>query len=210
MNLPDFFDKDYYENGKNSGKSLYEIFHWIPERSFKEAHWFIKNLYVGDKKTILDFGCAKGYFVKALRILGYDAYGYDFSKYAIDNCDEFVKSYVTSNIKDYILRFDYCFCKDVLEHSLDDKNLLDNLELIKAVSKNILLIVPLAEKGVYIAKEYEKDKSHFIRKSFEEWKEIIEKVFENCITIDYSFELQGIKDNWESIEKSNLFVKIYE
>ena len=43
------------------------------------------NLKPGDR--VLDVGCAKGFLVKELLLLGVDAYGIDVSHYAINNCE---------------------------------------------------------------------------------------------------------------------------
>ena len=44
-------------------------------------------LPIAEGERILDFGCAKGFLVKAMRILDVAAQGVDVSKYAIDRVD---------------------------------------------------------------------------------------------------------------------------
>ena len=84
------FDKDYFENGIKTRVSLYENFRWMPWISLPFAN-LIKELY--PNKSVLDYGCAKGFIVYALRLLNVEAYGYDPSKYAIDNCKEEVRKF---------------------------------------------------------------------------------------------------------------------
>lgn len=76
------FNEDYFERGVETGVSAYKNYRWLPHYSLPAAN-SIKKIY--GEVTFLDFGCAKGYLVKALRLLGLDAYGYDVSKYAVEN-----------------------------------------------------------------------------------------------------------------------------
>ena len=194
----DKFNEDYFERGVEKGISLYENFHWIPEKSFLEAHWFIQHMNVKVWSLIIDFGCAKGFFVKALRILGYPAYGYDISEYALSKADpEFCSNKIDKN-------YDIGFCKDVLEHSENEEDLLDNLRLMRRSARKWLLIVPLADKGKYIIPEYEKDKTHLIRLSAQEWTRLILKA---GYRIDQAGKaLMGLKENWPN--GGDLFLKL--
>ena len=102
------FTKDYYEDGIRKHISGYEEYKWMPTRSIPEALDIIDKF---DFKTCVDYGCAKGFLVHALRILGCQAYGEDISEYAIENCHPAVKNYVSApNNKVY----DLLICKDVL------------------------------------------------------------------------------------------------
>ncbi len=44
--------------------------------------------------TVLDVGCAKGYLVKALRQMGFEAHGIDISDYAVQNSDPQAKPFL--------------------------------------------------------------------------------------------------------------------
>jgi predicted TPR repeat methyltransferase len=89
MNLPDIksdqFNRAYYEDGIKNKISGYENYHWIPTRSFSEAIEIIDRF---EFNSCVDYGCAKGFLVHALRQLGKDAYGEDISDYAIENADK--------------------------------------------------------------------------------------------------------------------------
>jgi cyclopropane fatty-acyl-phospholipid synthase-like methyltransferase len=65
----DFYDADYFERGRESGKGWLQNYHWMPRRSFKEAFAFISYLELDETHYVLDFGCAKGFLVRAIREL---------------------------------------------------------------------------------------------------------------------------------------------
>ena len=70
--------------------------------------------------TCVDYGCAKGFLVHALRLLGSNAWGEDISEYAVENCHPSVKDYVSlPNDNTY----DLLICKDVLEH-IEEEDIL--------------------------------------------------------------------------------------
>ena len=108
------FTKDYYEDGVRKHISGYENYSWQPTRSIPEA-LDIQNYF--DFDTCVDYGCAKGFLVHALRILGSRAYGEDMSEYAIENCHPAVKDYLSLPNKKI---YDLLICKDMLEHVEED------------------------------------------------------------------------------------------
>ena len=67
MNLHKF-NKDYYEDGVRKKLSGYQEYKWMPTRSIPEAVDIINTF---DFNTCLDFGCAKGFLVHALRTVSY-------------------------------------------------------------------------------------------------------------------------------------------
>lgn len=198
MNL---FDEDYFEHGVSKGISGYENYHWIPERSYKEAHWFTRIMDVSPADTIIDYGCAKGFFVKAMNDLGYNTYGYDISEYAINNS---IIPHKTSDLTKYsinpIHKYSIGFCKDVLEHC---PNLQNTLMEMKNICNKWLIVIPLADNGKYEIEEYEKDVTHIHRFTEYGWKLKIKKLFK----IEASFHtVIGIKENWAQYENGNLFI----
>lgn len=172
------YDKDYYENGIITGKSLYTNYRWIPELTLSLAHNIIIELDIDKKNTIFDFGCAKGYLVKAFHIFGYDCSGCDISKYAIENCDLEIKNkvYESNKILDVEDKYDFIISKDVLEHVP-----YENLDLVlnsfhNNCNESIMIIVPLSDNGiVYNCKNYEFDETHIIRESLDWWAKKIEE-----------------------------------
>ena len=89
------FDREYYEQGPMTGKSLYTNYRWLPELTLPLAHHIAVDCNLDKHQTICDFGCAKGYLVYALRLLGYESYGVDISKYAISKAPKEVNGHVT-------------------------------------------------------------------------------------------------------------------
>lgn len=203
-----FFDRDYFERGVETGKSLYTDYKWLPERSFAEAHDLVLGLNIHKDHKILDFGCAKGFLVKALVLLGYDAYGTDISEYAIKNADQMIKErvFLLDGSSVGTRRFDYGICKDVLEHCPSDIVLEKTLINMDKLAKKWLLVVPLGDGEEYIIPEYSQDPSHFIKQPPEWWIDKISKYFK---IIDQSYQMGKIKEKWFKIHpRANLFLSI--
>jgi len=189
------FDEDYFERGVAKGVSLYERYRWIPERSLREAHWFLMHLGACATDRVLDFGCAKGFFVYALRLLGYRAWGFDVSAYAREHAEPAVAEYITGDVYDHT-RCELGFCKDVLEHSRSVTELDNTLTVIRSMARTWLFVIPLARDGHYVHPEYEKDVTHVQRMDAPEW---LRKIWEaGFVVINWSNQLKGIKENWTS------------
>ena len=129
------YDYDYFERGIETGKSNYQNYRWIPELTIPMAMTIIDLLGIKPGDLILDYGCAKGYLVKALRMLNREAWGCDISGYALMEADADVQPFLSNlNRPDKFLyitkRFKYGICKDVLEHIPVDK-LSDLLRVLK-------------------------------------------------------------------------------
>lgn len=199
-NISDFFDADYFINGKSTGKSLYENYRWLPELTNPMAEAIIKFLQMKPGNRVLDYGCAKGYLVKALRNKGINAFGCDISTYAIKNADPCIKKYLTVIDNECLAsllpkitgqNFDFIIAKDVFEH-IPKTKLKELLKLLLNMTSKIYAVVPLAENNRYRISDYERDKSHLIREDESWWKTI----FLECgfRKVDYSFKVDGVKD----------------
>ena len=92
--MSDVFDEDYFLRGRQTGKSLYVDYRWLPELTVPMVSAIVSHLGIEPDHTILDYGCARGYVVKAFRQLGYKAFGVDISEWAIRNADEETKPYL--------------------------------------------------------------------------------------------------------------------
>jgi hypothetical protein len=190
------YDADYYERGIETGKSNYQNYRWIPELTIPMAMTIIDILNIKRGDTVLDYGCAKGYLVKALRLLHRDAWGFDISRYAYDNADLSTKSYLIYSEGPYFpysnnISYKYGICKDVLEHiPLEDlKKLLVDLRVEK-----LFTVVPLGNEGEYFAQANNMDNTHVICEPTEWWLNL----FEECgwILSFASGKLNGIKDSY--------------
>jgi len=205
-----FFDKDYFESGIETGKSCYVNYRWLPDLTIPMAYSIARHLNLKHNQTILDFGCSKGFLVKAFRLLGFKAYGLDISKYAIKNADNDIKKYCklikNKNYNPHKKYFDWVISKDVMEHmTLEDINIF--LKTYNKFSKNMFHVVPLGDKGKFRIKEMHLDKSHIQIHNEKWWNNIFKK--NNWKTKELNYAVDGIKDNWYRHHKfGNGFFKL--
>jgi cyclopropane fatty-acyl-phospholipid synthase-like methyltransferase len=205
------FNDDYYERGIEKGISGYSNFRWMPEMTIPMCHHLVNHLGINEFSTILDFGCAKGYIVKALRLLGYDARGVDISDYAIQHVDSDVKRFVERidmaselTFPDKKEKFTHIIAKDVFEH-IQYNEIQYWLEcLVKALKQNgkLYCLIPLATDGKYRVPFYENDVTHIIREDETWWINQLTLVGLKPLLIKHS--LKGIKENWSSYPEGNL------
>jgi hypothetical protein len=187
-----YFDRDYYERGIESGKSLYQNYRWMPEQTIPMAMTIIDYLDIKRGEKILDFGCAFGYLVKAFRLLYRDAWGFDISNYALSKIDSETTPFCSPT--DVLSEsFDYCIAKDVFEH-MNESEIRSRLKKIK--SKVLFAIIPLGEsiKG-YNAPSNNLDRSHIICENEFWWIDFFNSTGYWNVT-DFRFRVDGIKDSY--------------
>lgn len=169
------FTEEYYMRGPDTGLSNYRDYHWLPDATISMATHLRRYLDIKPGETLLDVGCARGYYVKALRLIGVEAFGYDISEWAIANCDPDVKPYVRNHFNGE--QYDYIFSKDCFEHVPHQE--LESLvrRLLGSTRKTFFAIVPLAESwgGRYVHPKEENDSTHVIRWTFTEWLEFFRR-----------------------------------
>lgn len=202
-----FYDKKYYEDGIASGKSCYTNYRWIPELTIPMAYHFIKELNLQDNETLLDVGCSKGYFVKALRLLGFESYGIDISSYAIEHADSDVKKFVKliteSDPVPFSRSFDWVVTKDVLEH-MDTQSLHFFMDAYRHLSKKQYHVIPLGDNDKFRIPEYHLDKSHIQIHNEDWWENLFNSYGWKIKSLKY--KTNGIKENWsEHHPKGNGF-----
>jgi predicted TPR repeat methyltransferase len=164
----------------------------MPERSIREASSIINNIPF---TTVLDFGCAKGFMVYALRLLGKEAHGVDVSEYAVTNCHPKVKEYLTvvDTAEDIKGGWDLIIAKDVLEH-IPKEEIPSVLAALRRRCKTIFVAVPLGDGTRYRIREYEMDITH-VTKEPEEWW--LTTLVEAGFKIKYfDYEFGHLKENW--------------
>lgn len=198
------FDETYFERGRSTGVSMYEGYRWMPERSLVEAHWFVVHAGVSRSDKIIDYGCAKGFFVKAMRLLGYSAWGYDTSTYAIGQAEIEAVPYVSTEV--WPTRFDAGFCKDVLEHCETIACLNAQLKIMRTLSTRWLIVVPTGKNGRFDIGIYGKDVTHHLKLTACRWGREIERA--GLKIASTSLWVPGIKENWTTRFKTgNLFIR---
>jgi len=157
------YDRDYYENGIQTGKSNYRDYSWerLGQYFIGTAQYIIDQYH---PTSVLDVGCAKGFMVYALQQLGVDAYGVDTSEYAVGNA-------ITDRVKlgriqeiPFDQKFDAVICFDVLEHIPEDESLQACRELLRV--SNRLVLAHVLTRHV----EEDKDPTHINVKPLEWWE----------------------------------------
>ena len=193
------YDETYYERGVESGVSGYSNYRWMPELTIPMAMTVIDAMGIGRGQSVLDYGCAKGFVVRALRMLRRDAWGVDISPYAIEQADPSVMQHVHL-IEDLAnwsgpSRFDYALAKDVLEHVPYD--LIDpTLASLADRADRLMVVVPLGDGHRYTIDAYERDVTHVIREPAQWWADRMRRHFRN---VSWTYKIEGIKDNWSLV-----------
>ena len=199
------YDADYFLRGRETGKSLYNNYTWMPALTLPMATTIVKHCGISAQDRILDFGCARGYTVKALRLQGYAAYGVDTSKWAVENSPDDVKPYISRSINGVwgAHIFDWIIAKDVLEHIPFVNGTI--VELMNRAAKGLFVVVPLSEFNGqrYVIEEYEKDVTHIQRMNLVTWTQMF---LRPGWRVEASYRVPGIKDNYRQFERGNGFI----
>jgi 2-polyprenyl-3-methyl-5-hydroxy-6-metoxy-1,4-benzoquinol methylase len=190
--LKNVFDEKYFEDGVRHRVSAYENYRWMPERTIREASSIINNIKFD---TVLDYGCAKGFMVYALRLLGKEAYGADVSQYAVEHCHPNVKDYlrVIESAEQLSGGWDLIIAKDVLEHIPKDV-IPSVLSELRRRCKILFVAVPLGDGKRYRIREYEMDVTHVVREPEEWWLTTLVQAGFKIKYFDYEFG--HMKENW--------------
>jgi SAM-dependent methyltransferase len=186
----DYFNEDYYQHGIETGKSCYQNYRWLPELTMSMAMAIIDALEIKREHTVLDYGCAYGFLVKALRLLHRRAWGLDISPHAIQNVDPEVKNYCFLDSDKLISHFDFCIAKDVFEHIHYEQI---GYTLSKISAKKIFVVVPLGnpESG-YFAPSNGLDQSHIICEDLYWWEDLLKN---HGWFVEWSgYKFDGVKD----------------
>jgi cyclopropane fatty-acyl-phospholipid synthase-like methyltransferase len=198
----EFYDADYFERGKQSGKGWLENYRWMPRRSFKEALAYVDYLDLNEDSYVLDFGCSKGFIVKAMRMLEIKCDGCDISPYALSfapegciNCSD-SSAWGTLSTRGYT----HIICKDVLEHMTPD-NLHNTLCKLNNIANIFMVVIPMGDCGTYRIPEYHTEISHIIAENEMWWVEAFEKA--NWKVVKSCNHVPGLKDNWYHIKNGN-------
>jgi cyclopropane fatty-acyl-phospholipid synthase-like methyltransferase len=196
------YDEDYYERGVESAKSCYSNYRWLPELTVPMAMVLIDTMDIRPRQSVLDFGCAKGFTVKALRMLRRDASGIDISPYAVSHADPQVAAHVNlvEDLHAWALthRYHHVIAKDVMEHVPHDA--LDaTLGAIASMTDTFLMVVPLGLRGDhkrYVIEAYERDVTHIIREDASWWRDALARHFAQ---VNWQHHIDGLKDNWQKV-----------
>jgi len=195
--MKEIYDYDYFENGIKTGKSGYENYRWLPERIYKEIRAVIHLLDIEPGDTVLDYGAAKGFWVRGLMEYGIKAWGCDSSEYALSHCDKKVSGYLFNSLP-ITGKFDFIVSRNTLEH-IKEEELEKILKQFYKMTDIVFFTVPLVDPKTreYIMQML--DTTHKIFWTNEEWILFCEK----CgWKVENLFRLKGIHDKWESYPNS--------
>lgn len=192
----DFYDADYFERGRQSGKGWLTNYRWMPIRSYREALAYVEYFELDLDSYVLDVGCAKGFIVKALRGLDIKADGCDISSYALEFAEEGCWNCSDPNSwgKHSNTGYTHVVIKDVLEHLTKDQ-LPEMLSNIGKVASKIMCIVPMGDNGKYRIDEYHTEISHLIAEDENWW--ITQFNLSDWKVVKHCSHVRGLKDNWQ-------------
>lgn len=200
------YGEDYFERGPQTGQSLYQDYRWLPERTLQYVHRWARWVRAEKGATVLDFGCAKGYYVHAFNLLDFDAWGYDQSEYALANAHAETKSMGRlSSDYPHNQRFRFCHAKDVLEH-VPYGRIHGLCGLLATNCLELNVIVPLGEEGEYYIAEMERDPTHIIREPLDWWVEMLkESGWRECLEARSQGDL---KPHWGEHANGHGFIRM--
>lgn len=195
------FNEDYFLRGVETGLSNYTDYKWL-DSTMQLAGSFMDHVGLELTDTVADFGCARGYFVKALRRYGIRAYGYDISRWAIDNGDPEIKDYLFLYNELLSRSCDWVYAKDVIEHVPEAILLETAMTLLHAARKGLFIIVPLTDSnGEYIRIEDRQDVTHQIRWELADWMKFLSECAPDFI-VNGSYHIPGLKPASEKVPYS--------
>lgn len=206
------FNEEYYMNGIAAGVSNYENYTWMEEPTMRCCEQMATYLNMQPRDSVLDYGCARGYYVKALRALGYEATGYDISEWAIRNCDERVRPFVFNHTGE-IVSVDWIIAKDVLEHIPRSQIATVVRLLMSYAQRGVLIIVPLSNGGTneYVNPRDNADSTHELCWTLDDWICYLQRQIDKgsfSYTVAGGYRVPGVKDNAASFPKSTGFITL--
>ena len=138
MSIAKKYSKDFFDGERKYGYGGYK---YIPDR-WNDVVQNIKNYYsLNNDSKILDAGAGKGFFIKDLKdsINSSHIYGFDISKYAVENChDDIKKNFFVHDIRNQLdfedNYFDLLTCFGVL-HNLKIFEIKETIKEFNRISK---------------------------------------------------------------------------
>ncbi len=149
-----FYDRDFYTGKKGGHRFAYA--ESLPGKIFHYAANFYRALTIKiflNPKSCLEVGCGPGRLVRALRILGIEAYGVDISQYALEIASPKVKPYLkkgdATNLPYEDNRFDLVVSYDLLQR-LERSKIKKAIEETIRVSKKYILHKIYTRENIWV------------------------------------------------------------
>jgi len=163
-------------------QSKYDEQYWDTKSQIEPKHFVIcAEIYKSFvPKTLLDYGCGMGQFVKVFNDMGVDAFGYEPSAFAVGQ--KLHTENISANLT--ITNYDVVMCMDVAEHvPLEDVDSL--LKKIKTSSvTDFVAVFSICFKG---DTNFPRDSTHITERTREWWEYKIRKA---------GFELLKVPETW--------------
>jgi SAM-dependent methyltransferase len=177
----DFYDRLYFDG---HGKSNYDRYNIESSPFASQANVIMALMaYFGLNGPVLDVGCAKGYLVYVLRLRGVEAYGIDWSKYALEHACPDARPYLLRGSATSLpfagRRFALATSFDLLEHQ-DPENVRLALKDCARVSERQLHQVNTGRRPEWV---YEGDESHCVKYPLGDWRSIVKRLRLNGTTV---------------------------
>lgn len=201
------FTEDYFLRGKDTGLSNFTNYSWQPDATIAWATNLKRFLGIKEGNTVLDVGAARGFYCKALRVLGVNAWGYDISEWAVANCDEDVKPFMSNHLNGQ--EFDFIYSKDTFEHIYASDLRALVIRLLAHTKKKMFVIVPLAEKtdGKYVHPKEEQDSTHLNRWTLHDWLVFLQACSSSFI-VTGGYRYPGLKPGCYEVEQGYGFITL--
>lgn len=180
------FEKEYFEDGPYAEIGGYGKVETVIKGFFLSLVRQLENLRVdyknGKGKCALDVGCAYGYVLEVINSFGYNIYGIDISRHAIEVAKERLPhgTFACHDIQEDIQiekKFDLVTCTDMLEHAQNPDAVIGNCyELLKS---NGLFIISTPNKNCWmrylpllhrLPLSRKEDSTHINVRTIDEWK----------------------------------------
>ena len=189
----ELFGEEYFLRGEETGLSNFTDYKWMPEKTTEMVRSIIRYLGIERDDTVLDFGCARGYMVKAFRRLDHTAYGVDTSEWALANADPEISAFLHNKIPDW--EHDFTISKDTFEHLPYEVLDITVAKLLKNTRKAMFIVVPLTAEDFcdYICDRDESDSTHIVRFTLPRWLRFLQRIDPNFV-VNGSYYIPGIKE----------------
>ena len=179
------FGFDYFDGDRNHG---YGGFSYNPKFWQPVIPTIVENYKIGSSSTVLDVGCAKGFFLYDLKLAfpGINITGVDLSEYAIANSIPEIKPYLqvgnATKLPFENNYFDFVISINTI-HNLNREDCAVALQEIERVTKgNSFITVDAYRNDEEKARMEAWNLTALTMMSVDEWKQFF---FEVCYTGDY-------------------------
>lgn len=195
----------FWEPRRNPGGSWYQdrnpyrIIDLIGHKVYRGYHrkFLKRHKNSPEKLRILDLGCGAGEFIAELQKSGFEVFGIDFDKKAIEIAkNEFgLKNVFSESLEEFLVRkdfekFDFVTFFEVLEHLEDPSDFISKAKRLLKPSGKIVFSTPSRERVLVNANKWDFPPHHLSR-----WdKKSLESIFNrNGFQINYLSYVESFK-----------------